>query len=116
MRYEELEYISRAEAAVELDSGDRERVCPTLVRLALFDRDRVWLEAILERFLKDQDPWIRGVAATCVGHVARIHRAMDLTRLLPLVRELLDDPATAGKAQDALDDVGVYLLRGSENS
>jgi hypothetical protein len=109
MRYEELGPISRAEAAVELASGVRERVCPTLVRLALFDADRVWVEGTLAKFLQSDDAWTRGVAATCVGHVARIHRAVDLARLSPLLLRLLDDPATAGKAQDAFDDIAVYV-------
>ena len=112
MQYEELKPIERDEAAREFVSGDRERVCPALVRIALFDPDRSWIEDNLARFLRDEDPWIRGVAATCVGHVARIHQALDMERLLPLVISLLDDPATAGKAQDALDDIGVYIRDG----
>jgi hypothetical protein len=116
MHYEELEPIARAEAAAELGSRDRERVCPALIRIALFDPDRSWIENTLAQFLQDEDPWIRGVAATCVGHVARIHRALDVACLLPLLRNLLDDPATAGKAQDALDDIGVYIAGSAKGS
>jgi hypothetical protein len=113
MRYDELEPISRAEAIVELASNNRERVCRALVRLTLFDTERGWIEGWLEKFLQSDDTWIRGVAATCVGHVARIHRAVDLRRLAPLLRVLLKDPATAGKAQDAFDDIEVYVARRS---
>ncbi|NUQ73531.1 MAG: hypothetical protein HUU21_08250 [Polyangiaceae bacterium] len=114
MRYEELDAISRPEAVIELNSRDRERVCRALVRVTLFDVDRAWIEDWLEKFLQSEDVWIRGVAATCVGHVARIHRALDLVRLAPLLRRLLDNPATAGKAQDAFDDIEVYISRRSD--
>jgi hypothetical protein len=63
----------------------------------------------LKRFLQHEDPWVRGIAATCVCHVARLHRDLDTATIVPLLERLKDDPSTSGKAQDALDDIGVYI-------
>lgn len=57
--------MSRADVAIELESGDRDRVSRALVRAALHDPDRVWLEELLMRFLVHDDPWLRGIASKC---------------------------------------------------
>lgn len=109
MMYEELGPISRADAERELASGVRDRVCRALLRVALFHEDRSWIEKTLLRYLDDDDPWTRGVAATCVGHLARIHRTVDLTLLLPRLKSLLADPQAGAKARDALDDIRMFV-------
>jgi hypothetical protein len=111
MKYEELHAISREELQSELDSGERERVSRALVRAALHDADREWLEDLLAKHLEHPDSWVRGVAATCTGHAARIHRALDLERMLPLLEKLMSSTETAGRAQDALDDIEVFITR-----
>ena len=111
MKYVELEPTSRAQLAQELDSGDRDRVSTALVQAALHDHDRCWLEDLLATYLEHSDPWIRGVAATCTGHVARIHGDLDLARMLPLLRRLLTEEETLGRAEDALSDIDVFVLR-----
>jgi hypothetical protein len=44
--------------------------------------------------------------------VARIHRNLDLGRMVPLLEKLASEPETSGRAQDALDDVEVFVMRG----
>jgi hypothetical protein len=111
MRYEEVTPISRDEAFKALATNDRDTVSGALLRLALHEKDRTWVEQLLVQFMQHQDPWVRGVAATCVGHVARIHRQLDHETTLSALKLLLNDPATAGKAQDALDDIEVFIVR-----
>jgi hypothetical protein len=111
MRHEELGCISRSAATVELESGDRDRISRTLVQLALHDPERAWLEGLLVRFMSHDDSWIRGVAALCVGHVARLHRSVDRAVVGPALERLLRDPETAGRAEDALDDIEAYVDR-----
>ncbi|SRR6266498_1933509 len=111
MRYENLPAISRDDAVKALETQDRDTVSRTLVQLALHEKDRPWLEAVLVRFMQNGDPWIRGVAATCAGHVARIHRQLDQKTIRPLLEVLLNDPATARKARDALDDIEIFITQ-----
>ena len=111
MKYEPLEPISRKEAKELFARSDRESICRTLVRIAMFEGDRRWAQAQCLRFARHEDAFVRGVAATCLGHLARIHRAIDEDEVIPVVRQLLNDtdPETRGKAEDALSDFSTYL-------
>lgn len=111
MKYEEIEPMKRTSALEAIDSGDILQLSKALVSVALHDPDRAWIEDLLKRFLVHEDPWVRGVAATCVAHVARIHRALDTASIVPLLEALKKDPTTCGKAQDALDDIEVFVTK-----
>ena len=52
MQYEEIAPIDRGASAIELSSGDWERISLALLRLALHDPDPVWLEDLLLRFIR----------------------------------------------------------------
>ena len=112
MRYEEVSPIEREAAHDLLASKDPFVVCSVLVRLAYHDPDWAWVQARCLEFARDPRPEVRGCAALCLGHLARIHRVLDLDTVLPVLRALLDDPTgsfVAGIAEDALDDIGVFL-------
>ncbi len=111
MQHETLSPMDREEARLELESGDAERVSCALVRLALHEPDRAFVEDVLAIHLQAPDAWVRGVAATCVGHVARVHRAVDAPRLVPLLRRLSADARTAGRVEDALSDIEMFTRR-----
>jgi hypothetical protein len=59
--------------------------------------------------LEHQDPWVRGAAAIAAGHVARIHRMLTRDPIIPLIETLRSDARTKGKAQDALDDIHMFV-------
>ena len=111
MKYERIEPIDKTRAKKLLANGDRDAICRTLVSVAMFESDRRWAQAQCLRFAKHSDSFVRGVAATCLGHMARIHGAIDEDDVVPVVRELLhdSDPETRGKAQDALSDFSTFL-------
>lgn len=76
----------------------------------MFEDDRHWAQTQCLKFARHDDSFIRGVAATGLAHIARIHGAIDEEEVVPVVRELLrDDPETRGKAQDALSDFSTFL-------
>ena len=111
MKYERIEPIEKTRAKKLLANGDRDAICRTLVSVATFESDRRWAQAQCLRFAKHSDSFVRGVAATCLGHLARIHGAIDEDDVVPVVRELLhdSDPETRGKAVDALSDFSTFL-------
>ena len=111
MKYERIEPIDKARAKKLLANGDRDAICRTLVSVAMFESDRPWAQSQLLKFARHEDPFVRGVAATSLGHLARIHGAIDEEQVVPVVRELLhdSDPETRGKAQDALSDFSTFL-------
>ncbi|MCG8423817.1 MAG: hypothetical protein MJE77_38465 [Proteobacteria bacterium] len=109
MQYEELAPIERSDAAAELASNDWERVSVALLRLSLHDPDPEWLEDTVLPYTRHEHYWVRGVAAMCLGHVARIHGRLNLKKCLPAIRELLDNDETKGKAEDALEDIEMFI-------
>ena len=109
MKYHDPTPVSRHEAEKILQGNDEERICETLIALALHDPERAWVE---ERCLRctEHPKWaVRAIAATALGHLARIHMTLDLVRVLPRLDALMTDAKTAGYAKTALDDLRVYV-------
>lgn len=115
MKYEEPQPMSRDDADDELKSNDASRISTALVSLTLHDEDPLWLEDLLLRHLDHEDAWVRGIAANCLGQVARLHRRLNLDKVIPALQKLLQDPATAGKASDSLDDIAMFVGRVRHN-
>ncbi|HVS20303.1 MAG TPA: hypothetical protein VHD88_00570 [Pyrinomonadaceae bacterium] len=111
MKYEQVKPIDKTRAKKLLASGDREAICRTLVSVAMFESDRRWAQGQCLKFARHDVSFVRGVAATCLGHLARIHGAIDEDEVVPVVLGLLrdSDPDTRGKAQDALSDFSTFL-------
>lgn len=109
MRYQQPAPMSRSEAETSLQSGDVESICETMVNLAFYDPDLEWVQDQCLMLSSHSDPRVRSVAATCLGHLARIHGNLDLTRVLPCLKALLLDSRTAGYAETALSDIRMFV-------
>jgi hypothetical protein len=110
LRYEEVPPVARAEAeAILSDPGaEAARICETLVSLAYHEPDWRLVQDLCLRFLQRPDPAVRGCAAVCLGHLARIHRTIDASRVLPALRALKHDAAVSGRVDDALSDIRMF--------
>ncbi|MEU0504360.1 HEAT repeat domain-containing protein [Nocardia sp. NPDC005998] len=106
--YQRLDPIERSEAIAQLESSESQVVAETILRLALHDPDAGWVTDRALALLESSDYSVRASAATALGHIARIHRSIDSSRVVPALQRLLNDPATAGRADDALDDIAVF--------
>lgn len=109
MIYQEVHPVSRMEADRMFVSGDSKLICRALISSAYYDLDREWVEERCEYFSKHFDPTVRGCAATCFGHLARIHGVRRLERALAALEELAADPRTAGIARDAIQDIHKFV-------
>ena len=61
---------------------------------------------------RSPDRWLRVNALHCFGYIARVYGRLDLDAVLPILREAQDDISdteAAAAAQDALDDLEVFL-------
>jgi len=85
------------------------RTSDSIRRCCVADRCWLYVESLIVEFLEHPDPWVRGACAIAAGHVARIHRVLTIDRIVPLIERLLNDSGTSGKAQDALDDIRMFL-------
>jgi hypothetical protein len=59
-------------------------------------------------FSSHEDADIRGLAVTCLGHLARIHGYIDREKVIPVLKLLLNDSEIVGRVEDALSDIKMY--------
>ncbi len=52
-----------------------------------------------------------GLAMTCIGHVARMHKVIDKSLVIPVLFEKLKHSTLSGRVQDALDDIDIFINR-----
>lgn len=91
--------------------GNTRDISQTLVTLALYDTDWKKVEKYCLEFLVHPDAGVRSVAATCIGHLARIHKTLDLDSVLPALYRHLSDPGqwVAENADNALSDIEIFM-------
>jgi hypothetical protein len=92
-----------------LGSDDEQDVQDALLSAAYYDSDWRWVQGKCLAASRHPDSRVRWVAATCFGHLARIHHQLDLEVVLQRLTELKDDPPVKPSAQDALDDIRFYM-------
>lgn len=109
LRYVHPAPLSRAEGEALLRSAEAPVVTHTPVCLAFPEPDWRWVQNACLRLTDSPDPGLRGIAATCLGHLARLHRKIDLAAVVPVLERLAADPAVSGEAEDALDDIRTFV-------
>ena len=114
MRYHEDLPMPRAEVEAALAAGDEATVANALLSATVHDPDWRWVQDQCVRLMKDTNPVLRGLAVTCLGHLARLHGVLDLDKVLPLLREVERDPVAGGRVEDALDDIHMFATKTSE--
>lgn len=92
-----------------LRSEDTTDITDALLSAAYYDPDRQWVQCQCLTLSRHRDHNVRWVAATCLGHLARIHRQLDLETVLQRLVEMKADPLVSAAAQDALDDIKFFL-------
>ena len=89
-------------------SNNAEKICHAMVAIALHEQDWKWVQDKCLYFLTNDNPEISGLAATCLGHIARIHRQIEKDKVIPLLRSRLNNPDIAGQIEDALSDIAMF--------
>ncbi|MEO7659498.1 MAG: hypothetical protein ABIV48_07775 [Pyrinomonadaceae bacterium] len=107
--YQEVPTISREDAETAFSSGVAERICDALVRVTFNDSDWRWVQERCLFLINSSDPEVRGLAVTCLGHLARIHKNLDLNKVLPILENLRSNADIGGKVEDALDDIETFV-------
>ncbi|MFB9327081.1 HEAT repeat domain-containing protein [Paenibacillus aurantiacus] len=94
-----------------LHSGEVKKVVDALLALTFHNDDWKAVQEICIRCSSDQNPNVRGIAILCFGHLARIHGDLEQDKVLPIVRNALNDPNefVRSHATSALDDIHFFL-------
>jgi hypothetical protein len=108
-KYENIMPISRREAEAVFHGGRTEDIPLTLIRLAYYEPDLLWVQDLCVSLADHKDKWVRRACATCFSHLARIHGKIDREKINPVLTRLLGDPEVSGYAEDTIEDLKVFL-------
>jgi hypothetical protein len=108
MQYQETLPISDKDAKEKLKSDDPIHITDALVRLTYHYSNWRWVQDQCLQLVNHLDPVVKGLAISCLGHLARIHKTIDTVKVLPILNSLLDDPDVGGRAEDAIDDIKMF--------
>ncbi|GKS88663.1 hypothetical protein [Acidovorax sp. SUPP2539] len=93
----------------DLASNDKNLITTAMLYMAHNLADFDWTQEKLIHLLEENDQDIRGLALTCLGHVARISGRINEKLVFPVLREMLNDEILGGRAQDAIDDIEMFV-------
>ena len=80
-----------------------------MLAIAFNEKDLPWAQNLFIKLFDDENSDVKGLSLTCLGHLARIHKAIDKKIVIPFLEGLLDDKDYSGRAQDALDDINQFV-------
>lgn len=109
MRYEEIPQLAQSQIARQLCEMDEKKVAIAILSSALYGTDPEWTEARCVELLTHESKVIRAAALTSIGHNCRIHRRLHNRRTLAVLYVLRGDPELGGRADDALDDIRMFV-------
>lgn len=103
---------SKKKLEAMLRSEDTTVATDALLYLCFNSDDPEWIQVrcidIIEKHRNDD---VRELALTCIGHVARMHSVINKALVIPVILEKLRHSTLSGPAQDALDDIDVFINR-----
>lgn len=109
MKFNNPEPKTKEELESNFASNDINLITNSLVALSLYEKDWRWAQDICLHFLDNDNPDISGLAATSLGHIARVHHHLDKEKVVSALEQKVNDPLIGGRVQDALDDIEIYL-------
>lgn len=109
MEYQEVKPISQ-EQAEQAFAGDIEAMLiDALLRSAYHNEDWRWVQSKCLAYTQHSSRLVRQMAIQCLGHLARLHRKLDLNLVMPILLGLKQDPNLLGVVDDTLDDIQVFI-------
>ena len=103
---------SKQELEAMLRSEDTKVATDALLYLCFNIDDLEWIQVkCVEVIEKHRNGDIKGLALTCIGHVARMHKVIDESLVIPVLFKMLKHSTLSGRARDALDDIDIFINR-----
>lgn len=110
MKYHNITPVNKQLAQEIFESKNISEICDALVSVTFHEHDFYWAQEKCLCFLQSPDAEISGLAATCLGHLARIHAKLDKEKVVHALTLRQNDPEISGRIQDALDDIEMFVL------
>ncbi|MEU5872517.1 hypothetical protein AB0A73_13295 [Glycomyces sp. NPDC047369] len=99
-----------AEVHAALDRGELPAALDAMVGTALHGNgDWKELQDLHLRLLEHEDHQVSALAATCLGHLARVYGQLDERKVVVALRRARTLPHISGTADNALEDMQIFL-------
>jgi len=108
LQYEDVVPVDKEKAAQTFQSNDSDKIVHAMLGVTYHESDWEWVQEWCLRFLDSTDPALRNVAIICLGHLARIHKKLDKTKVVSALRSHLKEPEYAGRIENALEDIEMF--------
>jgi len=109
MKYEPILPVAKEQADSAFQGDSPEEIVHALLGVAEYESDWEWVEQRCLSFIDSPFPDVRNTAITCLGHLARTHRKLNKPKVLAALTKIRADPACAGRAEDAIEDVEMFI-------
>ena len=111
MKYEQIQALSRPELEATILRDNPTELITAVLSVALYAADAVSAEAICVRLASHHNENVRGNALLGLGHIARLHRQLTVTKSKPLIEVAFEDNSAFVRQQaaSARDDVNLFL-------
>lgn len=91
-----------------LQFEDKEVVTKKLLEITFNNENWKWVQEMCLKLLDNKDEDIKGLAVTCIGHIARIHGKIDKEKVLKAFFDRKGDKTIAGRIEDAMEDIEMF--------
>jgi hypothetical protein len=109
MEYQEITPITKQEAEKAFSSNDSEKICTALVAISFYEEDWKWAQDKCLGFLESEGYEFSSLAATCLGHIARVHGKLEKDKVMQALNRHINDPKISGYIEDAIGDINMFL-------
>ncbi|CAA0149339.1 hypothetical protein [Tenacibaculum maritimum] len=100
MKHEDFEKIILEE--------NKDKILDSLLYVTEYDDDWEWVENKCLELINSKDNDIKGLAITCLGHLARIHGKINYKKVSKILESNLSDLTIKGRIEDAFDDIKMF--------
>jgi len=109
MKYQEVLPINKNDAERIFASDNLEKIREALVAVSFYEEDWKWAQDECLKFLSHENNIISGLAATCLGHIARVHGKIERGKVLKELNSRLNNLEIAGRIEDAMSDIDIFV-------
>jgi hypothetical protein len=108
--YEAVRELYRSGTYKSLLFGDTEEQVRAILSISWHDDWRFAQDVCFE-YARHADPAVRNIAIIGLGHIARIHGAIEIGSVIALLAELRRSGRDHGSTEEMLSDIMVYVAR-----
>jgi hypothetical protein len=93
-----------------LQLEDAEIVTRKLLDITFNNDNWKWVQEKCLKLLDNKNEAIKGLAVTCLGHIARIHKKIDREKVLKAFADRISDETISSRIEDAIEDIKMFTV------